>query len=94
MPLSANQRHALLTADRTRDVGTAAMIEKLLEADPETDLLEVELALRKGRAHAYLVAGPPLSIVLDTLAWIAALAEVGTTAAENRAALAGKPARK
>ena len=58
MPLTPNQRHKLLMADRTHDAGwIAAVIEDLLEANPTVTLLEIEQELRDAGAQTYLIAG-------------------------------------
>ena len=57
MPLSLQHRHALLLAERTRDISTiTAVVEEVLAANPETSLLDIETALRHADRQAYLVA--------------------------------------
>ena len=48
MPLSLQHRHALLLAERTRDISTITTVvtEEVLAANPETSLLDIETALR------------------------------------------------
>jgi hypothetical protein len=47
MPLSLQHRHAVLLADRTRDVRTiTTVVTKVLAANPETTPLDIENALR------------------------------------------------
>ena len=47
MPLSLQHRHAVLLADRTRDVRTMiTMVTEVLAANPETTPLDIETALR------------------------------------------------
>ena len=47
MPLSLQHRHAVLLADRTRDVPTiTTVVTEVLAANPETTPLDIETALR------------------------------------------------
>ena len=56
MPLSVQYRHAVLLAERTRDIGTiTAVVKEVLAANPETSLLDIETALRQADRQAYLV---------------------------------------
>jgi hypothetical protein len=89
MALTADQRHALLLADRSRsiDVITAA-VDQVLADDPDANLLDCETAFRDSAAQAYVIAcGAKFRIVLGVLAWRAALAEVGVSSGQNRAIL-------
>ena len=90
MPLSLQHRHAVLLADRTRDVRTiTTVVTEVLAANPETTPLDIETALRAGQA--YLVANSTTAgfeIVLGMPAWRAALADAGMTVEQNWAALA------
>ena len=92
--LTADQRHQLLRADRSRDAGVIRRsIAEVLAANPETSLLEIETALRDGAAQAYLIAsGAGLSIVFGFPAWRAALDKVGRSPEQNRQALITPPA--
>ena len=57
MPLSLQHRHAVLLADRTRDIRTiTTVVTEVLAANPETGLLDIETALRAAARQAYLVA--------------------------------------
>ena len=57
MPLSLQHRHAVLLADRTRDISTiTTVITEVLAANPETSLLDIETALRAAASQTYLVA--------------------------------------
>ena len=59
MPLSDQHRHAVLLADRTRDVRTfTTVVTEVLAANPETTPLDIESALRAAFRQAYLVAHP------------------------------------
>ena len=89
MALTADQRHALLLADRTRDVRQiTSAVALVLASNPETDLLEIETAFRDAAAMAYLVAtNEGFAVVIGMTAWRGALAEAGLDAGENRAAL-------
>src|SRR5205814_2301594 len=89
MPLDSKQRHKLLMADRTGDgAWITAAIEHLVAADPAVTLDEIEGALRDAAGSAYLVAGANrFEVVIGMPAWLAALAEAGVTAGENRTAL-------
>ena len=90
--LTADQRHQLLRADRSRDAGVIRRsIAEVLAANPETSLLEIETALRDGAAQAHLIAsGAGLSIVFGFPAWRAALVAGGMTPAANRAMLTAR----
>jgi hypothetical protein len=92
MPLSLQHRHAVLLADRTRDVRTiTTVITEVLAANPETTPLDIEIALRAATGQAYLVANSTTAgfgIVLGTPAWQAALADAGLTVEQNWAVLA------
>jgi hypothetical protein len=92
MPLSVQHRHALLLADRTRDVRTiTTVVTEVLAANPETTPLDIETALRAAAGAAYLVATTEgFEVVLGLLAMLAAVGKAGVTSAENRAALAGR----
>jgi hypothetical protein len=91
MPLSLQHRHAVLLADRTRDVRTiTTVVTEVLAANPETTPLDIETALRAAARQSYLVANsttPGFEIVLGMPAWQAALADVGVTVEQNWAAL-------
>ncbi len=95
MPLSLQHRHAVLLADRTRDISTiTTVVTEVLAANPETGLLDIETALRAAAGQAYLVANSTTAgfeIVLGMTAWHAALADASVTVEQNWAALAGKP---
>jgi hypothetical protein len=92
MTLSLQHRHAVLLADRTRDVRTVTtVVTEVLEADPDTTPLDIETALRTAHGQAYLVAnGTPagFQIVLGMPAWHSALADAGLTVEQNWTALA------
>ena len=92
MPLSLQHRHAVLLADRTRDVRTiTTVVTEVLAASPETNLLDIETALRDADRQAYLVANNTtvgFEVVLGMPAWNAALADAGVTVEQNWAALA------
>jgi hypothetical protein len=92
MPLSLQHRHAVLLADRTGDVRTiTTVVTEVLEVAPETNLLDIETALRDADRQAYLVANNTTAgfeVVLGMPAWQAALADVGVTVEQNWAALA------
>ena len=52
MPLSLQHRHAVLLADRTRDISTInIVVTEVLAANPETSLLDIETALRARRGR-------------------------------------------
>ena len=91
MPLSLQHRHAVLLADRTRDVRTiTTVVTEVLAANPETTPLDIETALRAAFRQAYLVANSTTAgfeIVLGMPAWHAALADAGVTVEQNWAAL-------
>jgi hypothetical protein len=92
MPLSLQHRHAVLLADRTRDVRTiTTVVTAVLEANPDTTPLDIETALRTANGRAYLVANGTTAgfqIVLGMPAWHAALADAGLTVERNWGALA------
>ena len=57
MPLSLQHRHAVLLAERTRDISTiTTVVTEVLAANPETSLLDIETALRHADRQAYSVA--------------------------------------
>ena len=88
--ITDKQRHMVLVADRTRDLDViATIIDTLLAENKNLSPLDVEAALRDAAAHAYLIAAASkLSVVIGMPAWKSALAELGVTPDENRAALA------
>ena len=92
MPLSLQHRHAVLLADRTRDVRTiTTVVTEVLVANTETTPLDIETALRAADGQAYLVANSTTAgfeIVLGMPAWPTALATAGVTVEQNSAALA------
>jgi len=92
MPLSRQHRHAVLLAERTRDVRTiTAVVTEVLAANPETSLLDIETALRAAASQTYLVANSTTAayqIVFGMPAWHAALADADLTVEQNWAALA------
>ena len=64
-------------------------ITEALAANPETNLLDIETALRAAAGQTYLVATTAgFQIVLGMPAWHAALADAGLTVEQNWAALA------
>jgi hypothetical protein len=83
--------HAVLLADRTRDVRTiTTVVTEVLAAIPETTPLDIETALRAAFGQAYLVTNSTTAgfeIVLGMPAWQAALADAGVTVEQNWAAL-------
>src|SRR5512133_1634778 len=91
MPLSLQHRHAVLLADRTRDVRTiTTVVTEVLVANPETTPLDIETALRAAAGQAYLVANSTTAgfeIVPGMPAWRAALADAGVPVEQNWAAL-------
>ena len=91
MPLSLQHRHAVLLADRTRDVRTiTTVVTEVLAANPETTPLDIESALRAAAGQAYLVANSTTAgfkIVLGMPAGHSALADAGETVEQNWAAL-------
>ena len=91
MPLSVQHRHAVLLADRTRDVRTiTTVVTEVLAANPETTPLDIETALRTAAGQAYLVANSTTAgfeIGLGMPALHAALADAGVTVEQNWAAL-------
>ena len=94
MPLTADQRHALLLADRSRDVGQiTVVIERVLAANADADLFDIEMAFRDAACAAYVIAGPSKAFHVVTgglSAMLAALAAAGRSAETNRAALANE----
>ena len=91
MPLSLQHRHAVLLANRTRNVRTiTTVVTEVLSANPETTPLDIETALRAAAGQAYLVANSTTAgfeIVLGIQARDAALANAGVTVEQNWAAL-------
>ncbi len=68
------------------------VIEDLLKANPETTLLEIDQELRDARSQSYLIASPgKFRVVIGgRLTMLHAVAAVGMTVEQNRAAVAGK----
>lgn len=90
MALSLDQHHALLIAERSRDVAViSAIVADVLAANPDATPLDVELAFREGGSHIYLIAGSALSVVIGVPAWRAELGRAGLSPETNRMALAG-----
>src|SRR4029077_2729851 len=55
MPLSRQHRHAVLLAERTRDISIiTTVVTEVLAANPETSLLDIETALRHADRQSYL----------------------------------------
>ena len=81
MTLTLQHRHAILLADRTRNVRTiTTVVTEVLEANPDTSPLDIETALRTANGQAYLVANRTMAgfqIVLGRPACHAALADAG-----------------
>ena len=91
MPLSLDQAHALLLAERTRDVGVImTAISTVLAANAETNLLEIEQVFRESGSPSYLVARPELTIAIGMPAWRGALDRLAMSPQENRYALAAR----
>ena len=62
MPLSRQHRHAVLLAERTRDIRLiTTVVTEVLAANPETSLLDIETALRHAASQA-------LGTITETLA--------------------------
>ena len=87
MPLSLQHRHALLLAERTRDISTITtdVTEEVLAANPETSLLVIETALRHADRQAYLaniteaLAATPETSLLDIETALRAAASIYTS---------------
>ena len=93
MPLTTQQRHRLLLADRTKDVtAVIAVIEGMRNKNRGATLAEIEDALRAAAGTAYVIARPEtragFTVAIGMAAWIAALKQCGVTAEQNRAMLA------
>ena len=70
MPLSRQHRHAVLLAERTRDISTiTAVVTEVLAVNPETSLLDIETALRRADRQSLaniteaLAATPETSLI-------------------------------
>ena len=90
MPLDPKQRHRLLMADRTGDIGwITATINQMLADNPETDLLEIEMVLRAAAGSAFVIATTEgFEVIVGMKAWVAALDAFGRTPELNRQLLA------
>ena len=89
MALSLDQHHALLIAERSRDVDViTAIVAKVLAANPNATPLDIEMAFREGGSHVYLIAGSELSVAIGAPAWRAELDRAGLSPETNRIALA------
>jgi hypothetical protein len=73
--LTPKQRHALLMADRTKDVAVIrGTIDRVLSEDPDTTFFDIEMAFRDAAAHTYLVMeGGSLRIVFGMSEWLEAM---------------------
>ena len=95
MALSLDQQHALLIAERSRDVGViTAAVNDVLAENPHATLLDIEMAFRDEGSRVYLIAGSTLSVVIGMPAWRAALDRAGLSPETNRMALAGTHRRR
>ena len=90
MPLDPKQRHRLLMADRTGDIGwITATINQMLADNPEIDLLEIEMVLRAAAGSAFVIATTEgFEVIVGMKAWVAALDAFGRTPELNRQLLA------
>jgi len=90
MPLDPKQRHRLLMADRTGDIGRiTATINQMLADNPEIDLLEIEMVLRAAAGSAFVIATTEgFEVIVGMKAWVAALDAFGRTPELNRQLLA------
>jgi hypothetical protein len=88
--ITAEQRHQLEVADRTRDIDVIGVIvDDMLVEHPEVTPMDIETALRDAAAQTYLIAHDgEVSIVLGMPDWLTALEHYGMTPEQNRAALA------
>ena len=86
MPLDPKQRHRLLMADRTGDIGwITATINQMLADNPEIDLLEIEMVLRAAAGSAFVIATTEgFEVIVGMKAWVAALDAFGRTPELNR----------
>ena len=94
MPISPKQRHKLLMAERTRDAAwITTVIEELIEANPDTTLMDVDQEFRDAGSQTYLVARQCKFQVVTggRLAMLWAVSAAGMTVEQNRTALAAKP---
>lgn len=92
MKILPHHRHALLTADRSRDANVMAeAIETVLAEVPGCTLLDAEIVLRDGGAQAFLVADGSerrVKVCIGVGAMLDALDAAHTTPNQNRTALA------
>jgi hypothetical protein len=90
MPLDPKQRHRLLMADKTGDVGwITATINQMLADNPETNLLEIEMVFRAGASSAFVIATTEgFEVIVGMKAWVTALDAFGRTPEVNRQLLA------
>jgi hypothetical protein len=93
MPLTADQRHALLLAYRTRDVGQiTVVIKRVLAANPDANLFDIETAFRDAACAAYVIAGPSKAFHMVTgglSAMLAALAAAGRSSESRPGGVGG-----
>ena len=93
MPLSRQHRHAVLLAERTRDISTiTTVVTEVLAANPETSLLDIETALRhadrqatRGQHHRG-AGGNPKTSLLDIETALRAAASQAYLVANSTAA--------
>jgi hypothetical protein len=92
MTISFAEVYAILVAERSRDPAVIRKaIETVMAANPETILLEIDQTFRDAGSGVYLTACPDKTYRVITggmPAMLAAVAAVGMSAEQNRAALA------
>jgi hypothetical protein len=97
MTITAELRHQLEVADRTRDIDVIMhIVDDMLVEHTDVTPLDIEMCFRDAAAQTYLVADDPnesLSVVLGMPAWRDALNDAGMTPDQNRTALAAMSTR-
>jgi hypothetical protein len=88
--ITAEQRHQLEVADRTRDIDVIGIIVDDMLVETRATPIEIETALRDAAAQTYLIANDEgeISVVIGMKDWLNALEQNGVTPEQNRAALA------
>ena len=87
--LRADQRHALLLADRSHDAGLIReTINRVLNDNASVTLLDCEMAFRDAAASTYLVAGEAGLMICGSMSdALAALRDAGSNPGQNWIAL-------
>jgi hypothetical protein len=84
--LTPKQKHALLLADRTKDLRIVVdAINEVMAENPNASYLDVEMTFRDAAAQTYLVVNNEnkMIILFGISKWLETLAELELDAGEN-----------